>query len=894
MNDATPRTADLIALAQATDDNGRVDLTAYQAQRMILLHQSIDGLDAKGLVRELTDSPAYANAEGRSQIGPLLDAISSRLPSNESQRFSEALDNANVSDSPLERKLEHLGENLSRDWQSLKQAAGAADTFVGDQMVAAKQWAQSVRSNDDAPYQVRTLAAMGASEIGNQQQAFGEYKGENKQALQILGDTVDLAKFALRFSTDDDFRGVIIGAGLMYASDAMRDPSKPARDVAIAGVGAWNEWKEGLDAATKNGKQLEYLGGTKGAAGVEVLSAMLPTTGVLKLGRVARALDVADDLVPSHLPEGAARRAAGQGSNVIEELAAEAIEKRALGGVDKQAADFTFTHLANLKRSQGELRELVDGMRQAGHLDGLLQSGVLAPKELGYLARQDISTFKNVSFDESITAYVGKKDLSELKDWQVGDIGEATLGNTLAQKGYRDLVPIQNKSGHGNDMTGIHPKTGRWEVFEVKASVQGIARAQTGDPGELITPRLQKAADATEASWRPHNQWEELAQPTAKRILDETLNPETLKVDIDAKWARVNIEKDAASGLVKAEPQIENWLPPAERKAQRKLGGAKADGDDLPEADTPKLRQNDPSETKPIGPPITASNTSDRDDKHVVGLTTGLQVGNDFREKGHPGNAAYERMLSEVQRMETTNDIPHGPNSALVAAALTVKAEQNKFYTAEIVRMEPDGRVSTLKLSLDGPGKKVTVDPKEVVAQGQSFEKSTEAWSLARSPNYASDLPAAERTQGQVNALAQMTPIDRALFDKIRQNVPSHINDDVVAQAALETKKQGMLEADKMGTVDMVGNKIMVRGVTPEKRSTTDTNEPAPPMAETVKHIESFNQQLAIDLRLQQEQALAKKQEQENQGPSMQIGGIAKRGGGSGSDGSGGGGSSES
>jgi chemotaxis regulatin CheY-phosphate phosphatase CheZ len=72
MNDATPRTADLVALAQATDDNGRVDLTAYKAQWMILLHQSIDGLDAKSLVQELTDSPAYANAEGRSQIVPLL------------------------------------------------------------------------------------------------------------------------------------------------------------------------------------------------------------------------------------------------------------------------------------------------------------------------------------------------------------------------------------------------------------------------------------------------------------------------------------------------------------------------------------------------------------------------------------------------------------------------------------------------------------------------------------------------------------------------------------------------------------------------------------------------------------------------------------------------------
>jgi hypothetical protein len=73
MNDTTPRTADLVALAQATDDNGRVDLTAYQAQQLILLHQWIDGLDAKGLVHELTDSPAYANAEGRSQAGLLQD-----------------------------------------------------------------------------------------------------------------------------------------------------------------------------------------------------------------------------------------------------------------------------------------------------------------------------------------------------------------------------------------------------------------------------------------------------------------------------------------------------------------------------------------------------------------------------------------------------------------------------------------------------------------------------------------------------------------------------------------------------------------------------------------------------------------------------------------------------
>jgi hypothetical protein len=289
-----------------------------------------------------------------------------------------------------------------------------------------------------------------------------------------------------------------------------------------------------------------------------------------------------------------------------------------------------------------------------------------------------------------------------------------------------------------------------------------------------------------------------------------------------------------------------------------------------PEQITPTPNKNDhPQSTPPIGPPTTSRSP---DDKDVMGVTTGLQLGNDFREKGHPGNAAYENMLHEVKRMETTNGIAHGPNSELIAAALLVKAEQSKFRTAEIVRMEPDGMVSTLKLSLNEPIPKLSVDPKEVVAQGQSFEKSTQQWAAARSPHYASDAPAAERTLDQVKALAQMTSADQCLFEKIRQNVPPHISDDVVAKAMLQAKRDDVLTADKIATVDMAGDSIMVRGQTAVKRSMTDVSEPAAPMAETTKQTESFNQQLAIDLRLQQEQALAKKQEQENQDPNIPKG----------------------
>jgi hypothetical protein len=118
-----------------------------------------------------------------------------------------------------------------------------------------------------------------------------------------------------------------------------------------------------------------------------------------------------------------------------------------------------------------------------------------------------------------------------------------------------------------------------------------------------------------------------------------------------------------------------------------------------------------------------------------------------------------KKMVGEVQRMETNQGISHGSNTPLIAAALMVKAEQRKFHTPEIVRMESDGQVSALKLNPFGPSQKVSVDPKEVVAQGQSFEKSTEQWSLAPSRQYTSDAPPAERMLYQLKAVAQMAPI---------------------------------------------------------------------------------------------------------------------------------------
>lgn len=50
------------------------------------------------------------------------------------------------------------------------------------------------------------------------------------------------------------------------------------------------------------------------------------------------------------------------------------------------------------------------------------------------------------------------------------------------------------------------------------------------------------------------------------RILEEIAERKTI---IEPKWARVNLERDANTGQIKADPQIENWLSPAERATQK-------------------------------------------------------------------------------------------------------------------------------------------------------------------------------------------------------------------------------------------------------------------------------------------------------------------------------------
>jgi hypothetical protein len=117
--------------------------------------------------------------------------------------------------------------------------------------------------------------------------------------------------------------------------------------------------------------------------------------------------------------------------------------------------------------------------------------------------------------------------------------------------------------------------------------------------------------------------------------------------------------------------------------------------------------------------------------------------------------------------------------------------------------------------------------------------------------------PKAARAGDQAHGIAALSASDQAMFARIRKDVPAHIDDAHVAQAMLGAKQAGIADADKIGRVQMAGDKLWVSGTTPGFRAATDVSQAGAPMQETVQQAQAFNQQreqhLAMDAQRLQE-----------------------------------------
>lgn len=607
------------ALASATRQDGTVDLLAFEAQRHIDRNTQIDGIDAHGIVRDIVESPAWRGADPEDRARPLMEAINARLSDTEKTRFARAIDDSNRFDTIGERAGELFKEKIIEPiGEGIADVAKASDRALSDAMSYAKTYFENHAEQEDNKY-LKAGAAYAANAVGNSQLTYGGIKGATGHAIDMVGDVVDLAEMAGRMATDDDYRNLVVGAAKMYAAATIKDPSKPAHDLANAGIEALEKWEADVDKAMRQNKGGEVIGKGLGVAGVEILATLVPETHLAKFGKLARmadvitpdvasnmqaprAFDYADASAPLNehrLPStlealqrpidssvtgspvqanvdldsmeaglgrtSAQRRLAREAGNAAAERAVEFMEDAArhqdAGGLSRRGANQAFDGLAGMYRSQGHLDALVNSARKNGVLDDLLQSGALSARELNHMVRQPngLNDFNNTSFEKAVSAWANNVGVSKLTKQEIGDIGEAFTARKLVQDGWGEVAPIQNKFGHGLDFVG-RDKHGVLKEIEVKSSLNDKAVEPSTDPEEFISSRLEKARGRA-GFWKDDNVWDAGTSARARRVIKEVEAE-----GIQPIFARANITRDPSTGLLSSSPTLQPWVAPAKSR----------------------------------------------------------------------------------------------------------------------------------------------------------------------------------------------------------------------------------------------------------------------------------------------------------------------------------------
>lgn len=558
-------TIDAAALIAATDREGRIDPLAYEAQRLILQNQRLGTVDANALVRDLQLSPAFERFDRDS----FLRAIDARLDSPAAQeRFAEALDTANITDGFIERKGEQLAEVVGEAYGYAKGKVTWADEYLTKQMSWSYQRAGEVENDPNATELQRRSAGLARDVVGKAQELYGESSGGIVHSLNTLKGFVDLGEMGYRFTTDENYRDLLISTAKLYAAQTMDDPSKPVRDLRNAATQALENWEQEYKQAKAEGRERQFLGETEGAIGVELAATLIPVSKLGKFGKVANALDAATPDALDEVAElagdanRALRRAEGEAPTPHPgETVAEASARSARAA---EAAEGVLRAEIRLFRDEGKLDQLIEAAHRTGNVEGLLRSGELSPKELAEVLKRDATVFDgNVKYLDAVSISTKGVDLSTLTTKQLGDIGEALHTYDLVKAGHTDIVSIKNASGHGIDVVSRDP-TGKLQFDEVKASATGQAKAQRGDPVDFVASRLDRAINQ-QGHWAERNTLPGLDE-TARGLRSEIGDEFGRVTEVNAKWVQMNLSRSPSSTKIDVDKNVEDWVKPEIKK----------------------------------------------------------------------------------------------------------------------------------------------------------------------------------------------------------------------------------------------------------------------------------------------------------------------------------------
>jgi predicted ABC-type ATPase len=246
--------------------------------------------------------------------------------------------------------------------------------------------------------------------------------------------------------------------------------------------------------------------------------------------------------------------------------------------------------------------------------------------------------------------------------------------------------------------------------------------------------------------------------------------------------------------------------------------------------------------------------------------------GPDLRDSTHPGHHAFREMVHRVGNFELQNDIPSGPHTERLGAALLQIAVENKvhYQSAFLERDAATGRVQMLDRTNSAPyesARRIDLDMARLSTQ--PIEESSRLTNEAVSRHYDGAVQARAvvqtRTAEQAQALASLSFDDQVMFGRIRRDLPGHIGDDHVMQAMAEAKRSEIRDSASVGGVMILGDRIRVmgRGDAPPSAQ-VDVTQPAPKADMSLASITTLNQQHAIDQQWAQQQA-----QQQNAGMRM-------------------------
>lgn len=555
---------DAAALIAATDREGRVNPMAYEAQRLVLHHQRMGGIDADALVNDLQRSPGFEQFNR----GAFYGAIEARLDTPaEKERFAKALDAANLTDGLIERKGEQLAEVVGDAYGYVTDKVGWANEFLTRKMSWAYQRAGELQSDPNATPEQRLSAELARNVVGKAQELYGEGSGGVVHSLNTLKGFVDVGVMGYRFTTNENYRDLLISTAKLYAAETMDDPSKPVRDLRNAATQALENWEKEYAQAKAEGRERQFLGATEGAIGVEIAATLVPVSKLAKFGKVASSLERtgAEGMEEAVELAGDANRALRRTEDAPiphpgESLGEAAVRSaRAAGAAqDVLRAEIRFF------RDEGKLDQLIEAAHKTDNVEGLLRSGELAPRELMEMAKRDPSMFTGkVDFAEAIDLSTKGARLTGLTTKQLGDIGEALHTYDLVKAGHTDIVSIKNASGHGIDVVSRN-RAGDLEFHEVKTSAQGLAKGPQGDPAEFVASRLRRAIDQR-GHWAEHNTMPGLDE-AARKLRGELVDENGQIVQVNAKWIQINLSQTPGEARLRIDKTEKDWVAPEPKK----------------------------------------------------------------------------------------------------------------------------------------------------------------------------------------------------------------------------------------------------------------------------------------------------------------------------------------